>query len=148
MSHYAFLDKYIGLPYAHQPEDDDSVNCYSLIRRVFKEVRNIDLPDWTLDDSDIRTVIKTLKHHIREEIKNRHAIPVLNGDRRDWDLVIVERNGGAHHMGLYIGGGVLHADEGYGSRWEPTYQFEYTYKGSRLSWWRWPIERNLTGVRS
>ena len=138
MSHYAFLDSYIGIPYDHFGDGYETTNCYSLIRRVFREQRNITLPDWQMDDSSIKAAITALKSHIREEIRNRTAMPVLNGDRRDWDIVTVERNSGPHHIGLYIGGGILHADEGYGSRWEPTYQFEYAYKGSKLRWWRWP----------
>ena len=60
MSDFAFIDSYIGIPYDHFGDGYEATNCYSLIRRVFKEQRGIDLPDWGMDDSSIKAAIAAL----------------------------------------------------------------------------------------
>ena len=140
MSHqYAFLDSYIGLKYDPLGGDGiTTVNCYSLLRMVFKQQRNIDLPAWSVDDSDVRSAIRALRSHIKEQINTKQAMPVLNGDRRDWDIVTVERKGEAHHIGLYMAGGILHAEKPR-SAWEPLHSFQMIRPNATLRWWRWPI---------
>ena len=140
MSEYAWINSYVGIPYAYFGDGIESANCYSLLRRIFWEQRGIRLPDWNLDDSDLRTVIRTLRTHVEQQVKLGHARPVYNGARNDWDIVTVEREGKAHHIGLYIANGVLHADRGFGSRWESVWSFQERYENSDIRWWRWPCE--------
>ena len=54
---------------------------------------------------------------------------------QEWDFVAVLRHRAALHMGLLIGGGVLHSCHPAGTVWEPENRFNVNYP--RREYWRW-----------
>ena len=43
------FDKYVGIPYAEKGRDISGLDCYGLVRLIYKEEKNITLPSFTAD---------------------------------------------------------------------------------------------------
>ena len=119
---YRWLNNYIGLPYAFGGRDRKGVDCYGLIRLIFENEYQIQLPDWQFDEINLKL--------INDEIQGQ----VTSGDFEEIDgpedgcFAICVRVRAAHHMGLCFAGGVIHAQEKSGVIFQPVRVFESKFK--------------------
>ena len=99
----AWINDYIGLPYKHGGRDWEGVDCYGLVKLVYQEEYGITLKDWATEFMSIREKSDTI------------SSVVCGGDwedveePEDGDFVVCKRHKASHHIGIYFGGGVLHA---------------------------------------
>ena len=50
MGDLSWLNRYIGKPYKYGGRDVTGLDCYGLVKLIYKEQYNQNLPDWTTDD--------------------------------------------------------------------------------------------------
>lgn len=103
--------KYLGVKYVWGGTTPDGFDCSGLVQYVLKSL-GIDISRTT-----------------QEQIKE--GVPVSKGDLQPGDLVFFESNGDVHHVGIYVGNGMMiHAPRTgdvvrYQSIETPYYQSEY-----------------------
>lgn len=97
------LNKYIGLPYKNLGRDFNGVDCWGLVYLVFKEEKEIILPDYT----ELKYDEKWYKNenHILDNISNEWL--EVHKPYQKFDALIFYNVGInyniANHIGLYIG---------------------------------------------
>ena len=99
--------RYVGIPFKSGGRGMDGVDCYGLLRLVYKEQFGAELP--SLDDAyknalDTRETAPLAKKYI----------PLLRGDKTEspkpGDAAVMIEHGLPTHIGIYAGGGyILHA---------------------------------------
>jgi cell wall-associated NlpC family hydrolase len=95
------LDEYIGIPFKSKGRDRNGIDCWGLVRLIYRERLNIELPSY-IDEyghacSD--DVIKVVAAHEKEWAKV--------GKERTWDLVLLRIKGMPRHIGIVIGRKVM-----------------------------------------
>jgi cell wall-associated NlpC family hydrolase len=117
----SWLNDYIGIPYKFGGREMDGCDCYGLAKLVYKNEYGIHLPDWHLDQIDLRGRDKVI-----EEVVTSGRFEATE-DPEDGDFVVCYRTRAAYHIGLYFSRGVLHAAEGIGAIYTPVSRFERDY---------------------
>lgn len=125
----AFLNDYIGIPYKFGGREWDGVDCYGLVKLVYKEEYGILLPDWLTDRLDIRDRTR----RIQDQVCSGTWEDV--DDPEDGDFVVCYRHRAAHHLGLHFAGGILHSADGLGVMYEPRGRFEPQYREVKYGKW-------------
>lgn len=95
-------EQYLGKPWKHNPEPPHSFNCGELLRHVYKQYFGYDAPLVLADTRDLRSCISDVADIGR--YANFHAVTVP----QDFDVAVMSRGGPADHVGLYVGGDILH----------------------------------------
>lgn len=106
MTHEQFFQSVIGRPYRLGAAGPDEFDCWGLVRHYYRALRGIALP--VVDAERTLAIARA-----------------FNGDpeRANWleverpaegDAVLMGQAKRAHHVGLWLGGGVLHAVDGAG----------------------------------
>ena len=114
-----WVNDYIGLPYVLNGRERRGLDCWGLISLVWREKRGIQIPDFQAPhDADLMEVMQAVADNMPEAIRQARAVAVEAPV--DWDFVVCYRHKLACHVGLYIGGGILHTHPTTsGSVWEP-----------------------------
>lgn len=102
-----WYNKYIGIPYISKGRDAEGLDCWGLVRLVYKEQYNIDLPslseEYAADDSERHQELISLY----KEGWDKQEAPT------EGDVVVFRVLGSESHVGIYIGNGLfMHAREG------------------------------------
>lgn len=113
-----FLNRYVGIPYLVGGRTPAGLDCYGLCRLVYRAEYGETLPDWLGDSLNIRERAGAIEDQIHSGNWREVEQP------EEGDFVVCYRSRAAHHLGLFFGGGVLHAQEGRGVVWEPLARFE------------------------
>ena len=103
------VDEYIGIPYELGGCDRDGLDCWGLVRLVYKEKIGQTLPDFgspTIEAGDVQLAIQA---------GLSYELSTTTNEPEDLDVVIARRRVLSHHAGIYVGGGVLHASSPAGS---------------------------------
>ena len=122
MGDLGWLNDYVGLPYVSVGRDNNGVDCYGLIKLVYSREYGLDLPDWAPN-----------QHFDLKDRGNTIESIVTGGDFEptehpsDGDIAVCYRTKQAFHLGLYYGGGVLHAADGIGVIYEPRSRFDSNF---------------------
>lgn len=97
------FDKYIGIPYKNQGRDINGIDCLGLVNLIFKNERNIVLPDFLeikYTDSNWR---KSGENHILENISDNWKKINLR-EAKKYDIhIFYDKYGVASHLGMNIG---------------------------------------------
>ena len=95
-------EQYLGKPWKHNPDPPHSFNCGELLRHIYRQYMGYDAPLVLADTRDVRSCIKDVGNI------NRYAnfYPVVVP--QDFDVAVLSRGGFADHVGLYVGGDILH----------------------------------------
>lgn len=94
------MEKYIDLPYKNLGRDFDGVDCYGLLWLIYKEERNIVLPDFTELMYDQKWYRK--HNHIVDNISDEWS-KVKEPFKRYDAIIFYGRYEVADHIGVYIG---------------------------------------------
>jgi len=92
------INKYLGFPYKHQGRDVNGVDCWGLIKLVYKDFLNVDLLD-TKEDYANDWAVQGKNYFIENYYKewDKTENPIL------LDIVLFKNiNGIANHAGLYL----------------------------------------------
>lgn len=103
-------NKYVGIPYKLHGRDTDGLDCWGLVRLVYKDEKNIDLPSLSEEyySSD------NFKHN-EEVISNNNENWTLSEEYTTGDVVLFRINGAESHVGIVIDDNrFLHSKEGVG----------------------------------
>jgi len=103
---YAWVKKYIGIPFLSNGRTMKGCDCYGLIRLVLHNEYGIELPELSNDYSDALNVEETAR--LFAEYR-----PVIAAEKIDKSeekaLVVISEHGFPAHVGIAAGGGfVLH----------------------------------------
>lgn len=93
-------ESYVGLPWGAGGSDRDGVDCWGLLRLVYRETYGIDLPAYTIGEQiDISEAVTGGGWRQVEEPKTG-------------DCALFRRLGGNLHVGIVIPQGLLHIEDG------------------------------------
>jgi len=105
--------KYVGLPFAEHGRDESGVDCYGLVRLVWRNECGLELPsyvteyDSTMDRESIAQALASFGHERDEWIR----IPL--GQEQPFDGVLLRMLGFPMHVGVVVTPGVmLHCEQG------------------------------------
>jgi len=129
-----WINRYIGTPHKTNGRGPDGFDCWGLMLAVWREQRGIELPDFMApNDASFVEAVEAVGKFYKEWPTVAPAVQVEAG--REWDFVAVIRRRAALHMGLLIGGGVLHSSYPQGAVWDPEPRFNQFYPSRE--YWRW-----------
>ena len=110
-----WYNKYIGIPYKDGGRDENGLDCWGLVRLVYKEQYNIDLPSFTSHYStakDRELINELISRH--KEGWEKTTEPV------EGSVVLMRVLGTETHVGVYLGNNaMLHIREGVHAIIEP-----------------------------
>lgn len=127
---YDWLNDYVGLPYELGARGPEKYDCYGLLKKVYAERYNVEVPDWSDEVLSLRLRSKTINAVLQESGTWKEVDAPTDGD-----VVVCYRAKAAHHLGLYYNGGVLHALEGIGVVYEPMPRFRERF--TRIVFGEW-----------
>jgi cell wall-associated NlpC family hydrolase len=115
------INKYIGAPFKLGGRDLSGIDCWGLVMAVYKDLgRNV--PDF---DTELLS-----RPEILRRIKDGEALVADEiSQPEQWCIVSDSLKG---HVGLWVGGYVLHAARGLGVVMQPWDTFRHTYFKSRF----------------
>ncbi len=124
-----WLNDYIGIPYELGGRSWDGLDCYGLVKLVYREEFGIALPDWLTDKMDLSEKASTIENIVCSGAFRPTETP------DDGDFAVCYRHRAAHHLGLYFGGGILHAQNGAGVIYEMRSHFERQFVRIKYGTW-------------
>lgn len=101
---------YVGIPFLDGGRTDRGLDCYGLVRLVLAREFGKDLPEFSsYDRMDAAGTCRMIG-------EGKAAIPAKKvSEPRDGDVAILRYRGIPSHVGVYIGGCILHTERGSGS---------------------------------
>lgn len=109
------MDKYISIPYKDNGRGVEGLDCYGLVWKILKEVFNKEIPK--LDGVYTGDSVNALKKHRALVPAEQVEAPV------DGDIVLIYVKGRPAHVGIYLGGKVLHTTSLRGCVYEPVEKY-------------------------
>jgi len=107
------FNKYIGIPYKTGGREINGADCFGLVKLIFKDLKGIDLPDFTdlVYDKDTWDEDNHILHHINN-FKSGYGFFTVDPPYQQFDCLIFAESRSADHIGVYIGDGkFLHTNE-------------------------------------
>lgn len=102
-----WYNNYVGIPYQDKGRDRSGVDCWGLVRLVYAEQYNIELPSFV--DSYENSIAQLIEEAVNANKESWH----LADEPKTGDVVLFNILGHASHLGVYVGSGYfLHAAEG------------------------------------
>lgn len=131
----AWVNDYVGVPYAVNGRDREGWDCWGLVLAVFADRLGVTLPDWRWQEPfALSDKLRAMRGAWRDVDKQGDALEL--GAPRDFAIALVAVYGQPHHVGLSIGTGVLHAQRYGGTVYEPRSRFLASYPSTRWFQWR------------
>jgi len=121
MGDLSWLNRYIGKPYKYGGRTLDGLDCYGLVKLIYKEQYNQNLPDWTTDEIDFKG-----RHEQISEVVCSGQFTEMQ-DPENGDIAVCSRTKLAYHVGVFYGGGIIHCEQNLGVRYQPRSEFEADY---------------------
>lgn len=92
--------KYLVIPFIPHGRTFQGCDCWGLVRLIYKEELNIDLPSFTTEYDKLNPVeIEDVIGLNKETIK---YVEVKDEDFKEFDLLLFEQYGKDSHIGLYV----------------------------------------------
>ena len=127
------VNEYIGRPYELNARGPEAFDCYGLVIDFFRRAANIRIPDWSVKDSQLETAVRVITKALNDSYDL--VVPVVTP--QDLDIAVLKRHKLAHHIGVYVNGGILHASiNNKGVAWERESNFITVGRG-HLEYLRW-----------
>lgn len=102
--------RYVGIPFIEGGRSLEGCDCYGLVRLVLAAEFGINLPEMApYSDMDARKTAGMIDQ-ARPEVEGRTVLAPHDGD-----VVIMRYHGLPSHVGVFIGGRILHTERGTGS---------------------------------
>ena len=119
MTAVEYVTSVIGKPYAIGGYGPDEFDCWGLVRDYFGRVDGIHIPH--IDTTDVG-LLGTCKRMGQTAGWVKIPTPI------DGSAVLMSQGKAAHHVGIYINGGVIHAVDGVGVRWQSIIDIGYLWR--------------------
>ena len=127
------INDFVGLPYREGARGPDAYDCYGLVMAVFRAACGVSLPDWYQDGPGTRAASRAISAALAGEVSGGRSVKVA--EPADMDIAVVGHASRAHHIGVVINGGVLHAARAFGSVWHPLPRFLTYYPETEFYRW-------------
>jgi len=130
-----WVNDYVGVPYLVNGRDRNGWDCWGLVLAVYRERLGLELPDWQRDEpfgiaQQIRAFGKAWN-----EVKEGALATEIDAPE-PFAIALVLRHFSPHHVGVVVGGGILHCAAPYGGTvYDPMARFLLRYPAP--SWWQW-----------
>ena len=106
----SWSNKYIGIPYVLNGREMDGLDCWGLVRQVYRQELRIELPSYAGRYESILDE-EAFKECFNEGVGD--WTPVEENDRREFDAIWLKLVGIECHCGILLGSGrMLHASPG------------------------------------
>jgi len=128
------VNAYVGLPYQEGARGPGAFDCYGIVAAVFKE-RGIVLPDFYQAEPGPMWAARAIEASVKGEVLGGRAERIA--DPEDYAIAVVRGFSKAHHVGVVVAGGVLHASRGLGSIWQSMSSFKMLH--GEVEFYRWHI---------
>ena len=128
------VNDYVGLPYREGARGPDAYDCYGIVAAVFAK-RGITLPDFYQHGPGPMSAARAIDASVKGEIMGGRAERVEAPE--DYDIAVVKGFSKAHHVGVVIDGGVLHASRGLGAIWQTMGSFLRLH--GDVEFYRWQV---------
>lgn len=112
----AWVMDYLGKPWINGASGPDAFDCWGLVRHIYRERLDIDLPAVDVDAHRPLAV----RHAFAEGAKAHGWEEVEACPEADFDVVLMGQAKHPHHVGLAVAGGILHSVEGIGVIYQDT----------------------------
>ena len=93
-----WYNKYIGLPYKDGGRDTEGLDCWGLVRLVYKDKYEIDLPSFTNSYTTTND-----REHLHELIARHKEYWELTTEPEEGSVVLMRVLGTNTHVGIYLG---------------------------------------------
>jgi cell wall-associated NlpC family hydrolase len=93
-----WFNKYIGIPFKDKGRDKDGADCYGLVRLIYKNELNIDLPD-LIEAYESANDREALEGVIDAESKTRWKETTKP---KEFDVIVLKMCGAPSHLGVVI----------------------------------------------
>lgn len=123
----AWYSKYIGIPFVDKGREESGLDCWGLVRLVYKNELDIDLPDYLDYYESTNDRFATAK--IVEYESNENWI--IPDDVKEFDVIILNMRGVPMHVGIVTKDKhMIHCARGIGT----------THENYRTSRWKHKVE--------
>jgi cell wall-associated NlpC family hydrolase len=127
------VNDFVGLPYREGARGPDAYDCYGIVAAVLRAARGVELPDWYQDREGPQGAARAIDAALTGEVQSGRAEKTAAPE--DYDIAVVTSTVRAHHIGIVVQGGVLHAARAFGATWHPLPRFLMMYP--RAEFYRW-----------
>lgn len=93
---------YIGIPFRDGGRDRDGVDCWGLVRLYYRERYRHELPSFEIPVGQIREIMRRVRDEERSGRWQRLDEP------EEGAIVTMAHAEHSHHLGLWVGGMVMH----------------------------------------
>lgn len=132
---FEWINDYVGVPYLVNGRTRAGWDCWGLVLAVYRDRLEIELPDWRWHEPlGLAAKLRSFDAAWRDVEKGAHAIELRFP--MDYAIGLVRNLERPHHVGLALGGGVLHAARYGGTLYEPRARFLKTYPSTKWHAWR------------
>ena len=102
--------RYVGIPYKDQGREMEGLDCWGLVRLIYKQELGIDLPSYC-DGYQSAEEVHGASRMVVEEKARWSQIP--DGEEEPGDVVVMKISGLPMHVGVIIGyGKMIHVMKG------------------------------------
>lgn len=111
-----WVEQFVGIPFVDGGADFAGVDCWGLVRLVYRELRQIELPAYPVSAHDRSQVRKWMKAESEGPEWERHTFP------KPLDVVLfwMDLNGEPSHCGVFvIHRWMIHCQDGHGVALHP-----------------------------
>ncbi|MBQ2594461.1 MAG: C40 family peptidase [Candidatus Riflebacteria bacterium] len=101
------LSRFIGIPFKVGGEDFEGCDCWGLVKLYFKQVLDIDIPDYRVDESLIK---EEISDKLIEKLKDNSPWEMIDKPEPNCVVLLALGRDYINHAGVYVGRGqMLHA---------------------------------------
>ena len=113
----------------------EGLDCYGLVKFVYKENLGIGLPDWVSENDSVLAISRVIKNSRDDSLESGDALQIEEPEENC--IVLTSKKTEAHHIGVFMHRGVLHASKEYGTAWHDWAAFKRLFMGSKIRFYRW-----------
>ena len=105
-----WANEYVGIPFKEFGRGEDGLDCYGLIRLVFLERHNIELPTLLDTYCSTRDRERNAQQIHREALESENWVRILPGQEKPFDVIVARIYGLPCHLAIVVRKGImLHA---------------------------------------
>ena len=116
----SWWDKYLGLPWVIGGRERSGVDCWGLVRLVYRQECGIELPSWVDDPHARDLTLHGRSKAFRAHVGKFMELPRWTKEQRPFDIAALSIRGNLWHVGILVEAPytVLHIEDEEGSKLE------------------------------